>query len=174
MSEGLDFPIRDLRLVAKHTLYLGAANVYVFDSAIDGDDSSWAVQLTAQFLGYDCWAFIGSLHQGDLSVGAFVLPFGPWTMEHESVVNRLDQAPEGVNVDLGELLDLFPEEVQVTETFTSTEGIIIAGSEELELPFEKDKAVLLGLTGEFSILTYADDEDWVDGPILILQSDLVD
>ena len=174
MSEGVDLPIRDLRLVAKHALYLGAASVYVFESAVDEDDPLWAVQLSTQFLGYDCWAFIGSLHQGDLSVGALVLPFGPWTMEHEAVVNRLDQTSEGVNVDLSELLDLFPEEVQVTETFTSTEGIIIAGSEELELPFEKDKAVLLGLTGELSILTYADDEDWVDGPILILQSDLID
>lgn len=167
---------RDLRLVADGTLYFGTASFCVFDSQVDDDDPTWAPQVAYQYLGYDCWAFIGHLNQGDSCVGAFVLPFGPWTMEHPEVVERLDRTPEGAVIDLPGLLKLFPHEVRVVDTFSSTDDVIIGVGfvdEELEMPFEDDKAVQVDLKGDLTTIAYADDEDWVDGPILILRSNLV-
>jgi len=154
-------------------MYLGAASFNVFESQVDTEMPEWAVHIETQFLGYDCWAFIGRLNQADTCVGAFVLPFGPWTMDHEDVVNRLDQTPKGSIVNLPELLALFSEPVQVIGTFASVEGIIVAPHEDLELPPDSDKSVTFDLNGDLTIIAYAEDEDWVDGPVMILRSELM-
>ena len=173
MQLGLDLRSPDLSLIANCTMYLGAASFHIFDSEIDEECPEFPGYIDTQFLGYDCWAFIGHLNVDGSCVGAFILPFGPWTMDRAEVVDRLDKTPQGAAVNLPELLALFPQPMRVTETFTASEGIIVASFDELELPAEADEAVTFDLKGDLTMIAFADGEDWVDGPVLILRSELV-
>ena len=162
----------DLTLIADSTMYLGGANFCVFDSSND-EDPEWALWLASQFLGYDCWAFLGRLNNGNTCVGAFVLPFGPWTMDHPEIVDRLDETPAGSVVDVSDVVDLFPETMRVTATFSSVEDIIVAPGPDLELPVEEGKGVAFGLRGDLTMIASGDDGDWIEGPVLILRAELV-
>jgi len=163
----------DLSLIADCTMYLGAASFHIFDSKIDQESPEFPGYIDTQFLGYDCWAFVGHLNLEASCVGAFILPFGPWTMDGAEIVERLDKTPQGTAVNLTELLAPFPQSMRVTETFSSAEGIIVASFDQIELPAEADEAVTFDLKGDLTMIAFADDEDWVDGPVLILRSECV-
>lgn len=95
-------------------------------------------------------------------------------MDHEATAERLDTAPEGTDLDLQELLAISPWEPRYETSRLAEEGIIICPHEDLEVAMEDDEVVEVAVSGNLVVLVYSEDEDGIDGPILILRSDLGD
>lgn len=172
MTEPHTMAIPNLRLQLDGSLYFGGASFYIFEAATAQSDAWMGADLLQQFLGYDCSALVGRLYLRDTCVGALVLPYGPWTMDHEATAERLDTAPEGTDLDLRELLAIFPWEPRYETSLLAEEGIIICPHEDLEVAMEDDEVLEVAVQGNLVVLVYSEDEDGIDGPILILRSDL--
>lgn len=164
---------RNVALISEGSLYFGGAGFYIFEAATAKDDSWIGSELDYVSFGYDCAAFIGQLTVEDECVGGLILPYGPWTLEHKGFAAALDEVDEGADADLRGLLALFPMEPRQVGVFTIVEGIVICPHEDLEVAMESDEAVTFEGAGEWMLLAHSEDDDWVDGPVLTVRSDLV-
>jgi len=161
------------RLISAGSLQFGGAGFYIFESASAKDDSWIGCELHYVSLGYDCAAFVGSLTAAGDCIGGFVLPFGPWTLNHKGIAKSLNEGDEGIELDLADLLALFPMEPRQIDPLHAVEGIVICPYDDLEVALESDEAVTFEVSGELTILVYSDDDAWINGPVVIVRSDLL-
>jgi hypothetical protein len=154
-------------------LDVGGAGLYVFDSS-DAENDAWMGAVRSYLrVGYDCTAFAGSLISQGMCVGALILPFGPWTEENSAFAARLGTTVEGSELPLAEVLEAFPRQSRTGGNFTVSQGLVVCPFEDLELALQDDEALEVPVSGDLQVLIYSWDDDWVDGPIVIVTSDFL-
>lgn len=173
MSKPLGSPGQNLDVIAGEDLYLGGAGFYIFDAA-DVETNAWmGSELLYQRLGYDCSAFVGTLVLEGACVGAVILPYGSWAQEYPELVDLLGRTDEGEVLPLATLLSTFPGEPLTGAHVRSKAGLIVCPFEDLEAALEDDEVVEAPVVGDMTVLVYSDDLDWVDGPVIVVRSDLL-
>lgn len=159
----------ELRLYAERSIYVGGAGVGFAGTEACDDlrNYQWVS------IGFDCWAYVGRLQLHGVDVGLLILPYGPWTAEPDGrvLVELLETTAPGTELDIFSLISV--DGPRLPAHSFDVNGTLLVSPNYFEPDPDDPHSVISGATGNFTLLRWAQDEDWVDGPIIVMSSEIV-